>query len=332
MTTEDRFFVIILTILVVLGFILNLLLLYLILYKSPPTLSPYRIFLANTTITQLLFAFGALISQPRILTSHEYTVVIYLGPIQFYGEWLSYMSYIFILHLSLNSFISLMLSMVYRFNSVKLRRLGVKPSLIICIIGYIYCFILMVSCTQIEVSRDETINEPIVGNIVPDYRQYNMVLSTDIHQLPLMVLITMVTIGLLPIYFVMCWCRFKIYQILKKATTIHNSTTRNNVKRLVNALTIQSIIPVISVFPASLLYVLSQMNTIQSGLYGYFIVPSLTISTIVDPLVTIISVIPYRRCVLQLCHLKYSEVTVSNLEKSRSYGAAGNKLFFISYQ
>lgn len=65
MNTEDSIFVILLTILLLIGLFANLLLLYLIIWRSPQNLTPYRIFLANTTITQSVFALFALASQPR---------------------------------------------------------------------------------------------------------------------------------------------------------------------------------------------------------------------------------------------------------------------------
>ncbi|CAB3396885.1 unnamed protein product [Caenorhabditis bovis] len=260
MNTGDCIFVIVLTILVIIGISLNLALLYMIVFKSPPTLTPYRIFLANTTISQLLLSITSFIGQPRVLATPTHTIVIYLGPVQYLGEWLSYMVYLSSLHFSLNSFISLMLSMIYRYNSVKHRKFSSPQCYCICLAGYSYCLILLLSCAQIEVSRDEIINEPIVGNIVPDYRQYNMI--------NLLIFISLITIGLIPIYV---------------------------------ALTIQSIFPIASVFPSVFLYGLSQAKIIETGLYSYFIVPCITICTIVDPVVTAICVIPYRRFILKIC-------------------------------
>ncbi|CAB3396886.1 unnamed protein product [Caenorhabditis bovis] len=293
MNTGDCIFVIVLTILVIIGISLNLALLYMIVFKSPPTLTPYRIFLANTTISQLLLSITSFIGQPRVLATPTHTIVIYLGPVQYLGEWLSYMVYLSSLHFSLNSFISLMLSMIYRYNSVKHRKFSSPQCYCICLAGYSYCLILLLSCAQIEVSRDEIINEPIVGNIVPDYRQYNMI--------NLLIFISLITIGLIPIYVVMYWCRFRINKILMISTNIYNSTTKANAQRLVTALTIQSIFPIASVFPSVFLYGLSQAKIIETGLYSYFIVPCITICTIVDPVVTAICVIPYRRFILKIC-------------------------------
>ncbi|EFO99739.1 CRE-SRD-33 protein [Caenorhabditis remanei] len=317
MNTADSLFVIIVTLLTAIGFCLNLLLLFLIIWKSPRSLTPYRIFLANTTITQLLFALFSITSQPRVLSKHQYTIVIYLGPVQYFGEWFSYMSYVGILHLSLNSFISLMLSMIYRFFSIRFHRFSMNVSLILCIIGYSIPFLIYASCSHIVTSSSISVNKAILDGLVENLESYHMVVSTNIsNQLPLIILILAVTFGLIPIYFVMYWCRHQIHKTLKQTRSVHSPSTRDNARRLVHALTIQSIIPLVSVFPASTFWCLSQLGIVEPTAYSYFIIPCLSLGCIADPLVTIRCVLPYRRWILKLCHRTNSDMTTSNQDKS----------------
>ncbi|CCD67000.1 Serpentine receptor class delta-33 [Caenorhabditis elegans] len=317
MNTADSIFVITVTILTSIGFLLNLLLLYLIIWKSPRNLTPYRIFLANTTITQLVYALFAVTSMPRVLAKHQYTIVIYLGPVQFFGEWFSYMSYVGILHLSLNSFISLMLSMIYRYFSIRFKRFTANTSIILCIIGYFFPFLIFASCSNIAISSSLSFNTAVLDGMVENLESYHMVLTTEISNHPSLIILTLaVTCGLVPIYFVMYWCRHQIHKTLKQTRSVHSPSTRDNARRLVRALTIQSIIPLVSVFPASIFWCLSQLGFVEPTMYSYFIIPCLSLGCIADPVVTIRCVLPYRRWILKLCNMSTTDMITSNQDKS----------------
>lgn len=189
----------------------------------------------------------------RILSKHQYTVVIYLGPVQFVGYWFSYMSYVGIseflpgkfsirmcsmvisVHLSLNSFISLMLSMVYRYFSIRFCRFTVKTSVALCLVGYSLPLFILVSCANLVVSTSISVNKEILNGMVENLESYHMVVSTNIsNQPPVIVLLLAVTFGLIPIYFVMYWCRHQIYKTLKETRSVHSASTRDNARRLVN--------------------------------------------------------------------------------------------------
>ncbi|VDO79593.1 unnamed protein product [Haemonchus placei] len=68
------------------GFMMNLFLLFIIVFKSPANLSPYRIFLANTAITQMFADVVYISISPRVLGEGLSIIVIYLGPSQFLGK------------------------------------------------------------------------------------------------------------------------------------------------------------------------------------------------------------------------------------------------------
>ncbi|KAK5973115.1 hypothetical protein GCK32_020754 [Trichostrongylus colubriformis] len=54
-------------------------------------LTPYRIFLANTALTQLSFAVLMIMVEPKMFTYDMTIVVVYLGPVQYMGSWYCYM-------------------------------------------------------------------------------------------------------------------------------------------------------------------------------------------------------------------------------------------------
>uniref|UniRef100_A0A8R1HPG3 G protein-coupled receptor n=1 Tax=Caenorhabditis japonica TaxID=281687 RepID=A0A8R1HPG3_CAEJA len=287
MNPADSLFVAIASVALLIGFSLNLLLMYLIIWKSPRSLTPYWVFLANTTITQLLFAVVALISLPRVLSKDPYTIVIYLGVVQYMGERLSYISYVGMTHLSLNCFISLMLSMVYRYFSIRYHQFTMRTSIVVCLAGYSLPLILFLSCTNLKVSSDIDSNRPILEGVVKDFERYRMVVSTDISSQPQVIaLVIAMTLGIIPIY---------------------------------GALTLQSLIPLVSVIPASTVFCLTRFELVEDVAYSYLIIPCLSLGCIADPIVTIRCVLPYRRWILRICHMKSAgDVTSSIHEKSKS--------------
>ncbi|KAK6039573.1 hypothetical protein COOONC_22922 [Cooperia oncophora] len=106
-----------------------------------------------------------------------------------------------------------------------------------------------------------------------------------------------VTFLLVPIYAVMYLCRWKIYSTLSRPSFVQHHTTTVCIQRLVKALTVQSIIPLFTVFPASISFMLTQFGMVHYHFYCYFITSCLSLATLIDPVVTIYYVSPYRRFV-----------------------------------
>ncbi|KAL6741381.1 hypothetical protein Aduo_014640 [Ancylostoma duodenale] len=63
------------------------------------------------------------------------------------------------------------------------------------------------------------------------------------------------------------------------------------------ALTVQSLVPTLSIFPAPVAYSLIQFGVLRPHLFSYFVVPCIGIGPAIDPIVTIYYVTPYRRFV-----------------------------------
>ncbi|KHJ92484.1 hypothetical protein OESDEN_07627 [Oesophagostomum dentatum] len=98
-TAADLSYMIVIMTCGILSISANLFLLYMITRKSPPHLTPYRIFLGNTALTQLLYSFVMLTIQPRLILHDMNIVVIYLGPAQYLGPWACYMLYIGVINM-----------------------------------------------------------------------------------------------------------------------------------------------------------------------------------------------------------------------------------------
>ncbi|ETN80842.1 hypothetical protein NECAME_02241 [Necator americanus] len=89
------------------------------------------------------------------------------------------------------------------------------------------------------------------------------------------------------------------------------------------ALTVQSIIPLFTIFPASLSYMLAQFGMLQFHMYSYFTISCLSVATLMDPLVTMYYVSPYRRFARRCLGLSRSDseiavVRAGSFDKSSS--------------
>ncbi|EPB78411.1 hypothetical protein ANCCEY_02477 [Ancylostoma ceylanicum] len=215
------------------GLIANSLLLYLIICRSPKHLSPYRILLGNTALTQLLLSAVIVTTAPRVLTEHFYIANIYLGPIQLLGPWFSYMLYITMIHLALNSFVSLMVSMIYRCIVLRVSTISAYGAVLMCLAGYVLPFSMLPACVNMQYSANTTKAAEVTNCIVPNMDKYSVIVTASILQPCILWTIFCSSFLLIPIYITMYFCRWKILTFIEKSSLVQSSSTRLNTKRLV---------------------------------------------------------------------------------------------------
>ncbi|CAD6198386.1 unnamed protein product [Caenorhabditis auriculariae] len=300
-----------------LGVAFNGFLLYLILFRSPPFLSPYTVFLANTCITQLCYSLSFVLTIPRVIAINFRIVNIYLGVTQFLGPWWCYMLFVVLLHFAVNSFISIMMSMIFRCLALKTLRFPLSAALFICLLGYLIPFSMVAFVGDIDYTSDVITNENYTGGLVDDVENYLTVVGTDVTQKSTVWVAFCMTGLQVPIYAVMFYCRSRILKMLERPSYLCSNSTTNHIRRL--ALTVQSLVPLFTIFPSSIIYVLTQVGIIETHLYSYFVISFMSLNTVVDPLVTIYYVQPYRKFVLDfLSDDDRSSPHLSAFERSRS--------------
>ncbi|KAE9416384.1 hypothetical protein Angca_007535 [Angiostrongylus cantonensis] len=274
------------------GFTANCFLLLLIIYRSPKNLSSYRIFLANTTITHLLSDVVFVMICPRLLSAPGFwLIVVYLGPVQFFPPFYSYMLYSTMLHLTLNSSISWMISMIYRGLVLQHFKIGTKVAVLFCIAGYVVPLSMLATSVSIETSTNATEADVLTQYSVPNMTLYSLVVTCNMLQPQTLYLVFCSLVLQLPIYLTMYVCRWKTHSRLSSIQSLH---TRQQVRQLVQALTAQSLVPVFSIFPPATVYLLIQFGLLDLHLLGYLLVPCLSIGPLVDPMITIYYVHPFR--------------------------------------
>ncbi|WKY15954.1 hypothetical protein Q1695_000991 [Nippostrongylus brasiliensis] len=68
------------------GIIVNVYLIYLIIFNSPETLKVYRVFLANAAISDLVFALATTFAQIRLIPNKWAFAYVTLGPASYLGS------------------------------------------------------------------------------------------------------------------------------------------------------------------------------------------------------------------------------------------------------
>ncbi|WKY11280.1 hypothetical protein Q1695_003111 [Nippostrongylus brasiliensis] len=292
LSTQDTVFVMIMYVLSACGFVLNSLLLFLIIFKSPLHLTPYKIFLADTAITQLLASIVYMLLSPRILSTGFNIIVIYLGPSQYLGQVTCYMLYTTMLHLSINAFMSWLVSMIYRYMSVKLIEVGPGSVFLMCAAAYVIPISMVATSVNLQTSNNATEADVLTHHVIPEMTSYRMVITADVRQAGILYSILCCSALVIPIYITILVCRRKIYTQLQSVS--HSPQTKLNVQRLVKALTMQSLIPVVAIFPPVTAYLLLQFDLIGVSIPSYLIAPCASIGPLLDPVITTYYVYPYR--------------------------------------
>ncbi|PAV74582.1 hypothetical protein WR25_26825 isoform B [Diploscapter pachys] len=225
---------------------------------------------------------------------------------------------IFAVGMGVNSFISIMLSMIFRCVVLTASHFPKSLAYAMCLGGALIPTAMTISLWDIKCSHDPEENERFTKGAVKNLENYKVVVGCDITQPSIMLGIFCASLLLIPVYGVMYYCRWRILKFIDRPTTcISSSVTYNNVRRLVRALTVQSIVPLFTIFPASLAYTTTQFGLLQTDAYSYFIISALSSSCCIDPIVTIFYVLPFRRFTL-LLFKGYDEERVSLYSGDRS--------------
>ncbi|VDL74443.1 unnamed protein product [Nippostrongylus brasiliensis] len=225
LSTQDTVFVMIMYVLSACGFVLNSMLLFLIIFKSPLHLTPYKIFLADTAITQLLASIVYMLLSPRILSTGFNIIVIYLGPSQYLGQVTCYMLYT-----------------TMRESNCELAPAERKSDTFLYSAPFYKRIHVVATSVNLQTSNNATEADVLTHHVIPEMTSYRMVITADVRQ----------------------------------------------------ALTMQSLIPVVAIFPPVTAYLLLQFDLIGVSIPSYLIAPCASIGPLLDPVITTYYVYPYR--------------------------------------
>ncbi|GMS93737.1 hypothetical protein PENTCL1PPCAC_15912, partial [Pristionchus entomophagus] len=94
---------------------INCFFLFLIIFKSPSSITPYKVLLGNSAITDLVFSMSTTFLQCRLIPHKWAFAYIALGPAKYFGEQVSYYTYVLQLHSLFYKFLCFPLSFGFRY-------------------------------------------------------------------------------------------------------------------------------------------------------------------------------------------------------------------------
>ncbi|CAJ0583393.1 unnamed protein product, partial [Mesorhabditis spiculigera] len=255
----------------------NLLLLYLIIKKSPPSLKVYKVLLLNQCITDLFYSFSITTLQPRIIPNKWAFAYVSLGPAKYLGSEFSYETYCVQLHSIFYTFLSFPLSFGFSLWSIAIFQ-------------------------HISFIFSEWPSEKVVAYLAVNKPHYNMtglvVSGNHMLEKPMtsFVLATIV-LPMFPIYVLVVYFYRKVEGFLSNNAEKLRSQTVKGHRRLLMALTIQAALPVCTIFPPIGIYGLYHLEFINVTIIEYLVYVFFAFYPAFSPMITIYFVKPYNMAI-----------------------------------
>ncbi|CAJ0935272.1 unnamed protein product, partial [Mesorhabditis belari] len=276
----------------------NLILLFLILKKTPDSLKVYRVLLFNACITDILFSLSTTLAQVRIIPNRWYFVYIHLGGSKFLGPSFEYEMYTLQLHSIFYTFLCFPLSFGFRYF-VLIRPVPTPRTLaLLCFLLWIPAFFQhwMFHFSQL----DSTLVRQKLAIARPEYNLTGLVISGNFHMLehPLVTVVLLtIILPMFPIYLLVMFFYKKINGFLSSHADKMSASTVANHRKLLIALSIQASLPVLFVFPPIGLYLLYHLEIFRCTLLEYLVFPIFSCYPAAAPFITIYYVRPYRTAI-----------------------------------
>ncbi|CAI5454891.1 unnamed protein product [Caenorhabditis angaria] len=257
-----------------------------------------RVFLINTTILQIIVCILTTFLQARVVPNKKTVSLLCLGPCKYFGQQLCAIIYKMHQMTHIASATSILLSFFYRFKLLKTGGIRMSKTCVYFVISYLIPLIGLILSLISASDLNEITAE--LQKLHPTYQtsNYAIVGYSDVEGPTAAInsLFYAITIYLSPV--LAFYYRKKILNFLDRSKKEIRSEKINQSKSMIMGLTIQSIFPLISYIPVLTYYAYSTYGNVISNMLLEYIVSVISILfTIVDPVLTIYFVLPYRRAV-----------------------------------
>ncbi|CAJ0935239.1 unnamed protein product, partial [Mesorhabditis belari] len=305
----DQFFTIFYWIAGTIAIPMNVLLLYLIIKKSPPSLKVYKVLLLNQCITDLFYALSITFLQPRIIPNKWAFAYVALGPVKYLGSEFAYETYCVQLHSIFYTFLSFPLSFGFRYY-VLVRPVPQIKSLIMLLLSLWSIAIFQ----HVSFIFSEWDSKKVLAYLAINKPHYNMsgLIVSGNHMLekPMtsFVLATIV-LPMFPIYVLVVYFYYKVEGFLTANADKLRAQTVKGHRRLLMALTIQAALPVFTIFPPIGIYGLYHLELINVTVIEYLVYVLFAFYPAFSPMITIYFVKPYNMAIQRATGLYVRSLT-----------------------
>ncbi|GMT02523.1 hypothetical protein PENTCL1PPCAC_24697, partial [Pristionchus entomophagus] len=260
--------------------IINCFFLFLIIFKSPSSLTPYKILLGNSAVTDLVFSMSTTFLQCRIIPNKWAFAYVALGPAKYFGEQVSYYSYVIQLHSLFYLFLCFPLSFGFRYYILirpmpTMRQLSLLLfSIWLLPLGQLICFVN-------SQSNSTAIREYLKEN-KPEYDLTGYVVTGNhmVWQPLTPITLASIVLPMFPIYCLIIFFSRRVNEFLDRRDSGL-------------ALMIQAALPLLFVFPPITVYLLYHLELIHFTIMEYLVYSIFSIMPMVSPVVSIYFVRPY---------------------------------------
>lgn len=298
-----------------LSLILNITVLYLVAKRTPNVLKDFRWFLCNLTVSDILVSTLITVIQGRQIPRGALTAVQGTGPLKYFGPWAMFCAYSFLGTLLL--YISLWFSLLFIYRYIILCKRPILGHLItnrnivivLCLVFLVWLFDFILALNA-GVPIDEILaklNETDPGV----YFNRDELFANDFSSLnAATVCVSFTALVCFLSYGIVIFCARRIISALNRQVSSMSTSTRERHLSLTRALIIQALLPMVSVVPSLVSFIISMFFQNKYDFQDYLGNTLLLLMTVCDPLLTILFVRPYRTVIFSWLNNKVSAVEI----------------------
>ncbi|CAI5441776.1 unnamed protein product [Caenorhabditis angaria] len=287
------------------GIIANMLLIYVILTKTPIHMRTYAVLLFNFSVFDLLTCIASLFACQKTIFSGISLTYIFHGPCKYVGDWLCYFCHCFVCHAMAHSQWILLISFFYRYRILMDDHTTVVRMAFVTVAFYSMSFVTFLFYYLDRGNEQELMG--IMCSLHPTYH-YNdtsiwgeLVVSgnTTIITVPSLVAIIYMTMTCVPIYVAVHYLRSKTLSTLTDSSLNMSPATKASHQKLVKALTIQAAIPLFWLL-ASGVFTLAEFGVISGPIPENMTFRLMDCIPVCSPIAAFVFIAPYRNGLFSL--------------------------------
>ncbi|GMT09028.1 hypothetical protein PFISCL1PPCAC_325, partial [Pristionchus fissidentatus] len=307
------------------GLLLNILFIYLVIFKSSKQLHAYSVLLLDMCINDIVTSLCVLYTIGRQIPMGESGGLgVSLGPCRLVSSWSCSIAFLLWMHCYANCLVVLILCFLFRLYVLKWNTPTRRQTAIVCLLSYLPTFVYAVVLTWsvlthngYEEQRDELVKS-IVAKTRPELLEPYVDLQGRSGKKSFTgILSTFYCFALGPVTMVVCLVvRWKIQKILRRFESMSNATKRMNVQ-LLRALTIQNVVEFFMLILLVLFFLSfdKMFPTAPFIEHGVFILA--TVIPVSNPIINMLCITHYKREVKKLI-FNHMEINVSEIDKKAS--------------
>ncbi|UMM29517.1 hypothetical protein L5515_011834 [Caenorhabditis briggsae] len=281
----------------ILAIILNAILIYFALYRTPKMVRVYTTLIINLAFTDCCSAFLNFFVQQRMIPSGFTIGYISNGWCKLIGYRFCFLSHNLMAHFIVHSNYSLVLSFAYRYYILRKPEPRRKTLLIVLFFTYLPSFLQLVLYQFAESDPSE-----IVRLLQPYHPTYNFTGLTvsgvaDIRSVYALYKILQMTVMTVPIFSTILFLRNKIINRLLYRGINISINTKSLHSQLLMALTYQALLPTLYSINV-LMYVLEQFGVYSTAFFENFLMSGLVLIPFFSPFTSFFFFTPYKRILL----------------------------------